>query len=162
MAAKSPQTAPSAQAKTVSPPIAQAPQGQVVFPDLAEVGDATILVWENLSRAKPIIQTRRIGSDGTLGHVRSWSTIPDPPGPGPEVTLDGDANGAVAVWHNGRRATGAIQARRIAPNGGLGPILSLSPRGNRLESPEVAVGAGTATAVWTGSHRVQARHFRYR
>ena len=123
-----------------------------MFPDLAAVGEATILVWENLSRTKPSIQARRIASDGTLGRVHTWSTIPDPPGPGPEVMLDGDANGAVAVWHNGRRRTGTIQARGIAPNGTLDPIRNLSAPGRRLQAPRVAVGAGTATAVWTGLH----------
>ena len=76
--------------------------------------------------------------------------------------LDGDANGAVVVWHERRRSTGTIQARRIASDGSLGPIRNLSAPG-QVYSPQVAVGAGTATAVWkVGDHLVQAQHIRCR
>jgi hypothetical protein len=77
----------------------------------------------------------------------------------PAVDADGDA---VFVWRRSDGADVRIQARTRSASGVLGPVLTLSARGQDAFEPQVAVDSdGDALIAWQRSdgtnHRIQAR-----
>ena len=125
------------------------------------VGNA-VVVWVQGDR----VQTRSLSARGELGPAVTLSAG------GAAVhyaqvamSADGDA---VFVWDRATRAKGVVQARVRSASATLGPLLTLSARGQRAIHPRLAVAAGGhAMATWTRSanrrrnagHRVQARSF---
>jgi hypothetical protein len=75
----------------------------------------------------------------------------------PQVAIAADGT-ATVVWYVSMADTQIVQARRIAPDGTLGPILDVSSTDDLSSAPRVAVGAdGTGVVVWqrrdgTGYH----------
>jgi hypothetical protein len=113
------------------------------------VGNA-IAVWRRFNGSVQIVQTRRIGTDGTLGATQDLSA-PGQYGTAPQVAVN-PAGNAVAVWHRFDGTKEIVQARRIGADGSIGATQDLSPTGQDSVLPQVAVdGAGNATAVWRGS-----------
>jgi hypothetical protein len=113
-------------------------------------GRATV-VWGRVSGTGTTIQARRIAADGTLD-----PTVLDLSGLGSSshpahVAVDASGN-ATAVWKLFNGANNVAQARRIAADGSLGPLRTLSAPGFEAAVPDVAVDpAGRATAVWVGN-----------
>ena len=104
----------------------------------------TLAVWTRLVGSHTRIQARLVGPRGSLGAVRTLSAEGLEAGY-PEVGVAADGSAVVGWWVD--RAAPVVQARRIAPNGKLGPVLSIS--GGYADSFDVAVAPdGTATFVW--------------
>jgi hypothetical protein len=93
------------------------------------------------------VQARRITADRTLGPILDVSAFDETAYP-PLVALDA-AGTATVVWERTDSDNPMIKARRIAPDGSLGPILDLTAPNETAYLPAVAVdSAGVATAVW--------------
>jgi hypothetical protein len=130
---------------TLGPVQTLAPGGSE--PELAADGAGNLhFAWKESDGANVRIRTRRLGVDGTLGEMVDVS----PSGYsafGPQVAVDGHG-GVVLAW--GRSTVGGhiIQARRLAPDGTLGKIQTMSLAGD-VDSPRVAVDKdGNAVVAW--------------
>jgi hypothetical protein len=67
----------------------------------------------------------------------------------PQVAV-APSGAAVATWVSYAGSDATAQARRIAADGTLGPILNLSQPGRRADDPDVAIdAAGNAIVVWS-------------
>jgi hypothetical protein len=113
-------------------------------------GNATT-VWSRSDGTNFIVQSRRIAADGSLGPVRDLS-LPGATSGQPHVAVDAAGN-AIAGWIRNTGTAfnpkGVVQARRIAPDGTLGPIQDLSPAGRNANVVDLVVDpAGNATAAW--------------
>ena len=103
----------------------------------------TMAAWTRLVGAHTPIQARLVARRGSLGAVKTLAQGLDAGFPDVGVAPDGSA--VVGWWVD--RAAPVVQARRIAPNGKLGPILVVS--GGHADSFDLAVGPdGAATFVW--------------
>jgi hypothetical protein len=104
----------------------------------------TLAVWTRLVGSHTRIQARLVGPRGSLGAVKTLSAEGLEAGY-PEVGVAADGSAVVGWWVD--RAAPVVQARRIAPNGKLGPILAVS--GGHADSFDVAMGPdGAATFIW--------------
>ncbi|HEX8102903.1 MAG TPA: hypothetical protein VF533_09835 [Solirubrobacteraceae bacterium] len=123
---------------------ASAPAHVAVDPD----GDAAI-VWQRAGSPTAYVQARRLSARGSLGPIQTLS----PSGyiaKQPEVAMD-PAGTALAVWVRRGESAGSqvVQSRRIAADGTLGTIQSLSTSAAAADDPQVAFDAsGIAIVVW--------------
>jgi hypothetical protein len=79
-----------------------------------------------------------------------------------QVAID-PAGTATVVWSGDEGTTSMVQARRIAADGTLGPVLDVSEPGENAVYPRVAVdGAGNATVVWVRARLLDAETVRAR
>ncbi|HEY5977299.1 MAG TPA: choice-of-anchor D domain-containing protein [Solirubrobacterales bacterium] len=140
----------------LSPPGAEAASPQVaVAPD----GTATV-VWSGADGATRSVFARRISPQGVPQAVERLS-VPGANALVPQLAVAPDGTVTV-VWirwkeemvdegtpdeHLARNFV--VQARRIEPDGGLGPVLELSAVRQDALDPDLAVAPdGTATVVW--------------
>jgi microcompartment protein CcmK/EutM len=114
-------------------------------------------VWTRSDGSNFLVQTRKLGEDGTtLGTVQDLSAT-GTNAESPQVAVDSSGN-AHFVWLGNSRA----QTRRLEPDGSFDPPLTTDPldlsAGGIPTNPQVAVdGAGTAHFVWElqgGTHDV--------
>ena len=127
-------------------------------------GDAVAVWASTLDREDPrasgqTIQARSISRTGALGSiVRLPAAGREDLAEGPEIASDADGD-AVAVWTVERLSTPdqdfAVQVRRIARTGALGPVTDLdtSVAESPLEQAQIASDAdGDVIAVWHQQH----------
>jgi hypothetical protein len=107
----------------------------------------SIVAWRDESSGVSMLRFRRVEADGTLGPAGDLSNAAS--GDAREIELAAAPAGeVVAVWSQGLTlATEEIRARRIAPDGSLGPIQTLSAQDASF--PRIGVDpAGNGYAVW--------------
>jgi hypothetical protein len=91
--------------------------------------------------------------------ARSWGrpvdlakVAHDPYTPGVQVALTPDGD-AMAVWQNGNRISGLVQAASKPTGGSWSAPVDISEVGHGVESPHVGLdAAGNATAIWESSN----------
>jgi hypothetical protein len=106
-------------------------------------------------RAAVAVPVLMLLAAGTPSGARAqWSAPVDLSLPGtlildPQVAV-APSGATVAAWVSCAGSDAIAQARRIAADGTLGPILDLSQAGRRADDPDVAMdAAGNATVVWS-------------
>ncbi len=119
-------------------------------------GKATV-VWERTSGP---VQARQIAADGTVGPILTLS-VAGQNAFTPQVAADSIGR-ATVVWERFDGTNNRIQARRIAADGTLEPIQTVSGAGQDALAPQLAIDSSNrATVVWSRSDgandRIQAR-----
>ncbi|HEY7152235.1 MAG TPA: hypothetical protein VH391_11190 [Solirubrobacterales bacterium] len=100
-------------------------------------------------------------AEGSFSTPRNLSA-PGQSAVGPQVAVDSSGR-ATVVWQRSDGVNSRIQTRRIAADGTLEPIQTLSAAGESASDPQVAVdSSGGVTVVWerldgAGNLRIQAR-----
>ncbi|HEX8105317.1 MAG TPA: beta-propeller fold lactonase family protein [Solirubrobacteraceae bacterium] len=122
-------------------------------PDLAlDSSGNAVVAWQAIeSGGGSQIQIRRRSSTGVLGAVQTLSATGNR-SIDPDVALDSNGN-AVVIWERDTLNGSAevIEARRIASDGTLGPVVPLST-GRYVDSPRVGMDAnGNAILAWIDS-----------
>jgi hypothetical protein len=132
----------------------------------ANAKGAFITAWEGINNADPScgnqIQVRLRSSAGKWGSIHQLTPCSGPEMIFPAVAYNPAGYGVVA-WL--RAKDDAIQAVTVSPAGKIGPVLTVTPKGNQAYFPMVAVSpAGQALVVWqtitatsTGPNGVLAR-----
>jgi hypothetical protein len=130
------------------PPLTLADSG-----DLGEVETVTdpagrsTVAWRDENGENAIFRYRRVEADGTLGPAGDLSSAAS--GDSRDLEMDVASNGeVVTVWSQGLTfETEQIRMRRIAPDGSLGPVQTLSAQDASF--PDVDLNqAGTGYVVW--------------
>jgi hypothetical protein len=134
-------------------------------PDVAvDAAGTSTVVWDEQTSEGFVVRARRVTGAGQLGPTASLSA-PGAAAAYPRVVVDPSGR-ATVVWKRSVTVDSAlVQARRIAADGSLGPILDLSGPAATIGGPEADLtGSGTVVVVWTASDagsprpvRVQAR-----
>jgi hypothetical protein len=116
----------------------------------ANAKGAFITAWEGIDNADPScgnqIQVRLRSSAGKWGSIHQLTPCSGPEMIFPAVAYNPAGYGVVA-WL--RAKDDAIQAVTVSPAGKIGPVLTVTPKGNQAYFPMVAVSpAGQALVVW--------------
>lgn len=124
---------------------------------------SSVLVWTRLGESSDVIQMRRLSAAGALGPVVTLSALSGRASE-PEVAMDGNGN-ALVVWkrRTAPSETEVVQIRRVAADGGLGAVTTLSAASAEVRDPLVGFDAdGDAIVAWTrfdgSKHVPQLRH----
>jgi hypothetical protein len=115
-------------------------------------GDA-VVTWTYTPGPDPdvsSVQARRRSAAGTLGPLMTLS-VPGCSCASPEVAVDSGGNAFVTWQHQaGPTALPAIHMRRLAADGTVGPLVTLSAAGSSALGPQVAIeGDDAVIFAWT-------------
>ncbi len=118
------------------------------YPDVGVAADGSAVVGWWVDRAAPVVQARRIGTDGKLGPVLAVSG-------GHADSFDlavGPDGAATFVWvllASGDEEFASVKMRRLEADGTLGPVRELDADTYDAWGPAVAAGPdGSAVTAW--------------
>lgn len=132
-----------------SAPIAVSEPGEDArLPQVAiDSRNRTLVAWSRFDGSHWRVQLLRIRPDGTAAAPRTLS----PAGMdalAPRVAIDPHGWATVA-WHSDAGATSTVQAARVAPDGAVGPVRTISTPAQRVGHVRLAVdSASRTTVVW--------------
>jgi hypothetical protein len=124
--------------------------GSAIVPDVAVGPDGiATLVWQRLEGSHLVVQSRRIGADGSLEPDTADLSNLSGDSYEPHVSVGGDGVASV-VWDEAGERGPVIRARRVDASGEPQvQTVTLSPTEDGASAPVIAAGPGTAVmAAW--------------